>query len=130
MLKIFRTAYLAIAWFIVIHILTLFPFDSNPDTNLNLFPNIDKLVHFGLFFILCFLTGTYFFGKEGLSPKAKNNWFFFIPLLAIIDGISIEFLQKLPAIHRDFEWFDALADAFGAIAGILFAKYAAKKFWP
>jgi hypothetical protein len=129
MLKIFRTAYLAIAWFIVIHVLTLVPFKSNPDTNLNFFPNIDKLVHFGLFFILCFLWGTYFFSKKDLSQQAKNKWFFILPLLAILDGIGIEFLQKLPVIHRDFEWFDALADGIGAVAGILFAKIIAKKFW-
>jgi hypothetical protein len=128
MLKLFRTPYLAIAFFIVIHILTLSPFNSNPDTDLNFFPNIDKFVHFSLFFMLCFLWGVYCFSKNDLSQKGKNRWFLIIPLLAIIDGISIEFLQKLPAIHRDFEWFDALADAIGAIAGILFAKFAAKKF--
>lgn len=127
MLKKLHSPLPAIAWFILIHCAMLFPFHGNPDHSLDLIPDFDKLVHFGMFFGLCLFTGFYLSSREKDWPKA-SGWIVFLPIIASLDGLAVEFLQKLPVIHRDFEWLDALADTlgsfFGTIAGVkLYRRY-------
>lgn len=71
----------------------------------------DKIVHFGLFFILAIL---YFL------PFRKS----FLNVFFVIFGISflIEILQLTLPFNRSFDWFDLLANGLGTIAAIALLK--------
>lgn len=122
-LRLFRKNYLPIAWIILMHILLLMPSGKMPKEEFDLIPNADKLVHFAIYFILTACWVFYLSNQQGLTAKQLTSWTILLPVLAIADGIVVEYLQKLPVIHRDFDWFDALADGIGAIAGTFLARY-------
>lgn len=69
----------------------------------------DKANHAVAFLVLTMLTGL---GWPGLH----RLWLF---ALMVVAGIAIELVQGLPAIGRDADVMDVLADAVGAMAGIL-----------
>lgn len=104
---------------VFVHFLLLLPGGSFGKEKIELIPHADKIVHFGLY---CMMVGSWivFFNlKSDLNPRQKRTWDFIIVLLAIGDGIIVEFMQASPLIHRDFDWMDALADGIGAIAGLI-----------
>jgi len=52
---------------------------------------IDKLIHFGLFAILTFFWGAYFFGRETMHT---NQLVLLIIILASAYGMGMEYYQK------------------------------------
>jgi len=77
--------------------------------------NIDKAEHFAAYFALSFLVGT------GWSIKTMRPlWIALIVLIAL--GGAIELIQGLPLIGRTASWFDLLADAIGALFGLMISK--------
>jgi VanZ family protein len=117
-------------WLVLVHILLLLPGNSLPKEKIGLIPHLDKLVHFGLYFVMVAGWALFFNLKTDLTQNQKRNWNIILVLLAIGDGIIIEFMQASPIINRDFDWLDALADGVGAIvgliAGIIFSRYLLK----
>lgn len=107
-----------IAWFFVVTILTLMPARDVPEVGwLDKIPNMDKLVHAGLFGGLAFLFALPFF-KSSISFKQKLNYSIKISLASIIWGITIEFLQKFYVPSRDFDLLDWAADTLGVIIAL------------
>jgi VanZ family protein len=127
--KIFRNKYLPIAWLVLVHILLLMPLEGSHERKLELIANFDKLIHFGLYGVLTTAWVVYFLRAKSFSKTQKIIFSVALLLIAIGDGIAIEFLQKTPLIHRDFDWNDALADGLGAVAGIFFGNYLHRKFY-
>ena len=129
MVQIFRKSYFPVAWVILLHILLLFPDRDFTERKLIFIPHLDKVVHFGLYFIL---TGSWmiFLNLKGdFIPQKKRNRDFLIILFAVLDGLVIEFLQMSKWIQRDFDWYDVLFDSIGAVSGILVASYLFPRFW-
>lgn len=122
-LRLFRKSYLPIAWIILMHILLLMPSGNMPKEEFDLIPHFDKLVHFAIYFALTAAWVFYLSNQPGLTSRQLATWTILLPVLAIADGIAVEYLQRLPVIHRDFDWFDALADAIGTVAGTMLARY-------
>ena len=107
-----------IAWFFVVGILTLMPASDVPQVNwMDNIPNFDKLVHAGLFGGLAFLFALPLL-KSGFSQKQKIHYSIKISLVAIIWGITIEFLQKFYVPSRDFDLLDWAADIVGVIIAL------------
>jgi hypothetical protein len=79
---------------------------------------IDKLIHFGLFAILTFVWGAYFFNKETVHT---NQLILLIIILASAYGMSMEYYQKF-FTNRSFSYWDGLADALGSVVGAWAAK--------
>jgi VanZ family protein len=128
MLQIFRKSYFPVAWVVLLHVLLLFPDREFTERKLIVIPHLDKVVHFGLYFIL---TGSWmiFLNLKGdLIPQKKRNRDFLIIFLAVLDGLLIEYLQQSKWIQRDFDWYDVLFDGIGAVAGVLAASYLFPKF--
>ncbi|ULQ55090.1 VanZ family protein [Flavihumibacter rivuli] len=120
MIKMLKNGLLAIGWMIGLHFLLLFPGSQFREEPLVLIPNMDKLVHAllyaGLVASICF----YLANRYPSQPNKLKKLALLVLVLAIADGIVIEFLQGTPLIHRDFDWYDALADGIGAVAGYIF----------
>lgn len=108
------------AWSIAILVLLLLPgncFESERPKLINI-PHFDKVVHFVLFAVFCFLLF--------LFLEAKKNWqklrlrvFCLVATLAY--GLFGELLQLMTNrfFNRTFSWVDLLADGLGAVCALL-----------
>lgn len=114
-------------WLVLVHFLLLLPGTSFSEKKIELIPHADKAVHFTLYFVMVASWILFFNLKDDLTIHQKKTWNFIVVLLAIGDGIIIEFIQASPLIHRDFDWYDALADSIGAIGGLAGGLWLNKK---
>jgi VanZ family protein len=78
-----------------------------------LFPNVDKVVHFGMF--AGFALGWMFAGPT-LTPSRSRAVWVLAASLALAAGT--ELLQGLPQVGRDPSLYDMLADAAGGLASV------------
>lgn len=105
----------AVVWTIVILILCLMPSSDVPDTFLSKIPYFDKFVHCGIFAGFVFLWAL---GVRRLGLKHQIIYLARFILIAALLGLAIEFAQKeFISIHRNFDWWDWVADFIGALLG-------------
>ncbi len=104
--------WLAVGWFLLTTLLLAMPGNALPKTNLVNIPNFDKIVHVGLFAVLSFLA---------VNALTQPTYFKIsvVALMAIIYGTIMEYVQLHLVAYRSFEGIDIIADAIGAIAGVL-----------
>lgn len=117
----FRHNLLAIIWSIIIIILCSIPGQEFPDASFIDIPHFDKIVHFGLYFILSILS------IKGLNKQSQINFvkqypYSFIVIYAIILGISLELLQHYYIPFRSGDYLDMLANFTGTLSGTLVIK--------
>lgn len=80
-------------------------------------PQFDKLVHIGMFGLLCLLF--HFPAKtSSLKNPSRQRWFWLVSIVAIAYGTLMEFVQRELVINRSFEEADILADAVGALGAL------------
>lgn len=84
-------------------------------------PQFDKLVHIGMFGMLCFLFHLPAW-KSSLRNKGRQRWFWFISIGSILYGTAMEFVQRELVVGRSFEEADILADAVGALGALAFSQ--------
>ena len=113
-----------ILWILVIFILCSLPSEDIPDPRLNI-PHLDKVVHFGMFFILSLLFSYALEAKTSL--KLKTIYTIAISISIIYGGL-IEILQHY-FFNRGGDVLDLLADIAGGIVGCLCYPYF-KRFFP
>jgi VanZ family protein len=82
---------------------------------------VDKLVHIGLFGILCFLF-MFPFKKSGIEYKNRLPWFLLVTVSAIFYGIIIEFVQRDFIPNRSFDIWDIAADSAGSLAAFFWCN--------
>ena len=102
-------AFVAIAWTVLIQVLLCLPGSTIPTGGLFNIPNLDKIVHCVLFGGFTGFWCYYFFlgGKPSASLKII---FFVVYLLAVADGIIMEFVQRDYIPNRSFDLADIVAD--------------------
>lgn len=103
-----------IIWAVVIFVLCALPSEDIPDPHLDI-PHLDKVVHFGMFFILALLL------CNELQYQTRFTWrkiYITTVCIAFIYGGVIELLQQY-FFNRSGDVLDLLADVLGAIAGCL-----------
>jgi len=105
-----KTKLLSILWIIVILILLLMP--TNKISEKQLFPFADKVVHFGLFFILSALNSI-----DSNEIKVKYRI-----IIAVTFALITELMQLLLTNYRMFDIVDILADSLGYISSIIVVK--------
>lgn len=101
---------LAFCWLVITTCLLVIPGDALPKTNLVYIPNFDKLVHIGLFAILCAL-----WLKTLKSRRFATDGM--VVLATIAYGVGMEFVQRDFVANRSFDMLDIVADSAGAILG-------------
>lgn len=111
------TKWPAILWSVIVFILLAMPSIKLPTERKIDFMQVDKVIHFLLFFILVILWGYY------LQPGKKSVTTFFVALFAVAlastcYGILMEYVQLWTG--RDFDIWDMVADGVGATAGLCF----------
>ena len=101
---------LSIVWAIIIFILCTMPASGLPKIKL---PYIDKVVHFGVFFVQSVLLSFLF------SFRTRKSYFQIIllsTLMAFVYGGIIEILQN-NVFDRTGDVYDLIADVLGGFAG-------------
>lgn len=102
-----------VIWAILICYATLLPGEDIPKVHI---PYLDKIAHFGLFFVFSILSMYSFHKDPNVTFGRKTNIIVF--LAGTFFGIIIEFIQ-LWSGYRSFEIMDMVFDSLGTIFGIL-----------
>lgn len=112
----------AITWGIIIFILCAMPSQDIPNPGLNI-PNMDKIVHFGMHFIMALLIITLLRG----NTRMKRSQIMGVAIgFTFIYGGIIEILQA-KYFNRGGDWLDELANLLGAITACFLYKYLRKE---
>ena len=82
---------------------------------------VDKLVHFSLFFVLVFLLYLPFY-KKNYPIKTKNIFLISVVIICIGYGIAVEFIQKYYIPNRSFDLYDIVADTLGSVVAYWFVR--------
>jgi VanZ family protein len=109
-----------IAWFIVTIFLFCMPGNDLPESDFFPLPYFDKLVHFGMFFLLTALF-SWPLRLATIGNVAKKRWFLLIAVVAFAYGIIIEFVQANFVPYRSYDNWDILADGIGCLGAYLWS---------
>jgi VanZ family protein len=77
-------------------------------------PNIDKLVHFGMYFLL-----TTVIIIEHRKNIKNHISLFLLALIPLAYGVMMEILQLTLTANRSGDFYDALADGAGVLASVI-----------
>lgn len=102
---------LNIIWVVIIFVLCAMPSQDIPDPGINI-PHLDKMVHFGMFFIMSLLI---------CYRYEHSNWKTIYKIaigFSFLYGGLIEILQHY-FFNRGGDVWDLLADIIGGVAGCL-----------
>ena len=114
--KYLSKLYVAVTWSLIIFILLAMPgtmFPKEPGFSI---PNLDKIVHIGLFGGFVLLWCLYYSSKK-IPTRKLLRIFFFIFIIASAYGIGMEYVQKYFIPFRDFDTVDIISDLIGAGLG-------------
>lgn len=88
----------------------------------------DKIVHFGMFFVLS-AAALYNYYRLHEGQPSRVRWIFWGFLLPVCYGGLIEILQA-KYFYRSAEWGDFVADTLGTVTALLIALFLSKKSKP
>jgi VanZ family protein len=108
--------YVAVGWTLIIFILLALPGSMLPKEQGFSIPNLDKVVHIGMFggFVLLWC---FYYSTKQLPFRKLLRIFFFIFIIASAYGIGMEYVQKYFIPFRDFDTVDIISDLIGAGLG-------------
>jgi VanZ family protein len=113
-----------VIWMAIILYISLTPASKIPRTNIFMIENFDKLVHFGMYFILSLIICSII--KIG---DRKKIFIILLPILiSVTTGGVLEIMQELLPINRSCSLGDFLANMSGAVVGALLYIYIPEKY--
>jgi len=100
-------------WLAIICYALFIPAEDLPMEPFLNIPYFDKMVHFGLFFVLCLFL---------LRPfkRLHFNYYLLAPLISISLSAGLEFTQHVLSNSRHSDIKDFIANSFGVIASVMF----------
>jgi len=114
----------SIIWAIVIFVLCSVPGDSLPQTSMFAIPYFDKMVHFGLFFIM----GIFLIAELRYQTRLSRMSIALITFVFIaLYGGTIEILQERYFVNRSGDFWDLCADVAGGICSVLMFPFLKKQ---
>jgi VanZ family protein len=111
--KYLAALYVPVTWTIIIGVLLTLPGSVLPSETAFKIPQLDKIVHMGLFGGFVFLWSLYL-SKRTTALRVLLKWFFIFYIIANVYGISMEYVQKYWIPGRDYDLADIIADMAGA----------------
>lgn len=112
----------SIVWTAIVILATTLPSNSIPKSSLLEIPHFDKIVHFGLFFVLAM-----FIISEQNTLRLQGGLTRKAIILAlsftIAYGLIIEFLQYFLLPTRSGSLFDFLANTLGSIVAVVLYRF-------
>ena len=105
---------------LVIGVILFLSFFNPPETPLDEITNIDKMLHFTMYFGFCVvLWFEYFKSHEHADAKRLIPWAVIAPI--VFSGL-IEIGQQLLTPMRAADWWDFLFNTLGCLAAALFSQ--------
>jgi VanZ family protein len=126
-LNIVKNFWLFALWFAVILYLSFTPLTGWPKVNLFQKLYFDKLVHISMYALLSLFLLRSFFKIKNDAPS--HTTLFACVLFCVAAGASIEFLQPILTMYRQFEWLDMVANTIGSLVGYFLFTFFMKKQW-
>jgi VanZ family protein len=111
--KYFSSLYYPIIWTLIIAVLLCLPGKMLPSETGFKIPNLDKLVHMGLFGGFVVTWGLYMTRRTSTASTLARAFFLFY-VLANVYGYAGELVQKYWIPGRDYDLADVIADMIGA----------------
>ena len=112
-------------WVVLVYILLTLPGKDFSNIEISI-PNLDKIVHMGLFGGVVFWFGFAFIKTDFKKSKKR---ILLITLLSCLYGVVMEYVQKYFTHHtRDFSYADMVADALGAVIAFFIIQWITKKY--
>lgn len=111
-MKILKIYWRVFLWAIIILIMSLMPPSDKKNIGY-LIPHTDKIVHFGLYFLLAFLGILSYYLSFNKKTTIKNILIWALGCIAY--GGLMEYLQKIATTNRNSDWFDFIANSFGVL---------------
>ncbi|RXQ95121.1 VanZ family protein [Ancylomarina salipaludis] len=113
-----------IIWAMVIFVLCSVPGNDLPHTAMFEIPYFDKMVHFGLFFVM----GIFLVAELRYQTNLSRIHIALITFAFItIYGGTIEILQERYFVDRSGDYWDLLADVAGGICSVLLFPFLKKQ---
>lgn len=99
-----------------------------PSTDLNEIPNLDKVVHFCMYFGLSVVL--WFEFLRGHRQKRVPVWHAFVGafLCPLLYGGFVEIVQEYGTDYRSGDWLDFAADAAGVVVASLLSYYVLRRY--
>lgn len=113
--EIFLKYRFSIIWAIIILILSGLSGDTVDKISFLNIPHFDKIVHAGIYFILCLII---IYESGFLKSKYSFSALFTILTISISYGILMEIMQEYVFIKRSNDLFDIIANSTGAVFSI------------
>ena len=115
-MQFFKKYVLSSIWFAIMCFLLFSPSSGLPKGGLFKIPHLDKIVHIGLFAVLCVL---YLYDAWRLRLTGTKNFLLFV-FFSIMFAILSELIQKHFINGREGSVLDFCADITGLILGSIF----------
>ncbi|RZK49452.1 MAG: glycine cleavage system protein H [Pedobacter sp.] len=119
MYKVIKYHWAAIFMSLIILVLCNVPTPASTNEAGFFFTGVDKLVHFGMFFLLasCLILGE----RKRIQQKGlKPSQLILIFLYCVSFGAIVEWLQYAVFTYRSAELWDFICDSAGALLSLLF----------
>jgi len=116
MLVFLKKYWLSIIWSIIIIIFCSLPNSNIPRNRIISIPHFDKIIHFGIYFILSLLI----LYETKIKIGKKKTVFIFTSIFSFVLGLLIEIEQHYLINSRTGDLYDLIADVLGTITGIIF----------
>lgn len=117
----FSTQWPAIIWSVIVFILLIIPPEAlNKERKIEIV-QLDKVIHF---FLFGSIAGLWAYYKKKQEPSKQLFNYLFIILLTSLYGILTEYVQRW--VGRDFDVWDMVADAAGALVFVCWVWYKKK----
>lgn len=121
-----RYLWLPLVWALIILALCGMPGKDIPHISFLEILSFDKWVHAGIFFVLVLLMIRGFSRQFPAWPQKAI--IFFTLLFAIGYGGALELMQAAVFVERSADLYDFIANASGAVLGVLLYRKLARKF--
>lgn len=115
--RLLKQVWPSLLWTALIFILLSMDTNGMDGSGLMKIKGVDKLIHFVLFLLFSLLWSSYLMLSNKMDPKTA---ILYVILLGSTYGLGMEFYQRY-FTNRSFSYWDAVADAVGAIAGAWWA---------
>lgn len=102
-------------YFVIMCYLLFMPASQLPSEPFVKIPHFDKIVHFGMFCVLCILL---FRPVKQFTP----NFYFWTPILTLVFAVALEFLQQKITKSRSSDVYDLWANCAGLAFGVIFYR--------
>jgi VanZ family protein len=102
-----------IVWAMVVLFLSLLSGNVVNEASLMQIPHIDKVAHFGMYFVFTFLL-IWDFSRYKEKNMSWKKIIFYSILIAVAFGGSMELFQEIHTLHRSTDIKDFIANSAGA----------------